>query len=208
MWVIATGNAGKVREIRAALTGLGIDVVAANELSLRGFPPEDQGDYTLHAHAKATFAARATGCIALADDSGLEVDALGGAPGVESANFGGPGLSDAERTALLLRRLADVPDERRGATFVSVVVLVDPEGASERFEGRSPGRITREMRGDGGFGYDPIFYSDALGRTFAEATLAEKGAVGHRGRALAALRAFLTGPGGARFVADRAGGHA
>lgn len=206
-WVIATQNAGKVREIRAALAGVA-DVIAAGEVGLRDFPPENQGDYILHARAKALFAAQATGRIALADDSGLEVDALSGGPGVESANFGGPGLVDAERTALLLEHLEGVADDRRGATFVSVIVLCAPDGDTERFIGRCRGVITRAPRGDGGFGYDPVFLADALGRTFAEATVAEKEAVGHRGLALAALRAFLTSPTGARWRPEREPGHA
>jgi XTP/dITP diphosphohydrolase len=196
-WVIATQNAGKIREIRAALAGVGMAFVTAAEMGVTTFPPEDQGDYGRHARGKATFVARATGRIAIADDSGVEVDALGGAPGVEAANWGGPGLRDDERTALLLRAIEHVPDADRGAAFVSVVALAAADGATVTFEGRCRGRIIREPRGVGGFGYDPIFVPDTLERTFAEASPAEKDALGHRGRALAALRAFLTSPAGA-----------
>jgi XTP/dITP diphosphohydrolase len=190
-WVLATLNAGKVREFAAALDGSGIRLAAAIDLGLERFPAETGATYEENALGKAGFAAARLGRVALADDSGLEVDALGGAPGVRSARFGGPGLTDGERIAHLLDRLRHVPLPQRTARFVSVIVVAAPSGAVATFEGRTEGTILLGPRGDDGFGYDPVFRSSELGMTFAEATLAEKQRVSHRGRALAALRTWL-----------------
>lgn len=155
-------------------------------------PEETGATYADNARLKARVAARAAGALALADDSGLEVDALGGAPGPRSARFGGPGLDDAARCRRLLELLRDVPDARRSARFRCVVAVADPaSGDARTVEGVAEGRILRTERGTGGFGYDPIFYYPPLGRTFAELTEAEKGEVSHRGRALAAARRLL-----------------
>jgi len=199
-WVLATLNPGKVREFAAALEGTGIRLAAAVDLGIDRFPPETGATYEENALGKAGFAAARLERVALADDSGIEVDALGGAPGVRSARFGGPGLSDGERIAHLLQRLRHVPLPQRTARFVSVVVVAAPSGAVATFEGRTEGVILLGPRGDGGFGYDPVFRSTELGVTFAEATLAEKQRVSHRGRALDALRAWLGGPDAAPFV--------
>ena len=129
--------------------------------------------------------------MALADDSGLEVDALGGEPGVRSARWAGEGADDAQLVAKLLRELADVPDDRRAARFVCALSLCAPEGEIGRWEGRVEGVITREPRGTGGFGYDPVFLYPEDGRTFAEMPPECKHAVSHRGRALRAFRADL-----------------
>lgn len=193
-WVLATLNSGKVREFAAALDGTGIRLAAAVDLGLARFPPETGATYEENALGKAGFAAATLNRVAVADDSGLEVDALGGAPGVRSARFGGPGLTDGERIAHLLDRLKHVPMPQRTARFVSVVVVAAPSGAVATFEGRTEGVILHGPRGDDGFGYDPVFRSLELGVTFAEATLAEKQRVSHRGRALAGLRAWLVGP--------------
>jgi XTP/dITP diphosphohydrolase len=200
-WVVATQNAGKVREFSAAFDGSGIRLVAAVDRGLDRFPPETGATYEENALGKAGFVAARLGRVALADDSGLEVDALGGAPGVRSARFGGPGLSDGERIAHLLDRLRHVPLPQRTARFVAYVVVAAPSGAVATFEGRTEGTILLGPRGDDGFGYDPVFRSSELGITFGEATLPEKQRVSHRGRALAAVRAWLGSAEAAPFFA-------
>jgi XTP/dITP diphosphohydrolase len=143
-----------------------------------------------------------TGRVAIADDSGLEVDALAGEPGVHSARYGGE-LEDGERIAYLLRQLRRVPDERRTARFVSVIVVARPQGDVAVFRGACEGTILQGPRGDHGFGYDPVFFSSDLGRSFGEASVAEKGRVSHRGRALAAVLDWLDTPHGRTFLTDR-----
>ena len=154
-------------------------------------PPEGEVSYADNARAKARAVAAATGAFALADDSGLEVDALGGRPGVLSARYGGEGKSDAERTRLLLAALAGIPAERRGARYRAVVTLCSPSGREATAEGIAEGRLLDAPRGEGGFGYDPIFYCTALGATFAELSAEQKHAVSHRGRAMARIRPIL-----------------
>ncbi|HSJ96022.1 MAG TPA: non-canonical purine NTP pyrophosphatase, partial [Myxococcota bacterium] len=144
-------------------------------------------DYAANAAAKALAAARASGLPALGDDSGLEVEALGGAPGPRSARFGGPGLDDAGRTRALLAALDGVPAERRGARFVCVAALATPDGVVATARGECPGRIATEPRGSAGFGYDPIFETAPGGPTMAELPEAEKERISHRGRAFRAL---------------------
>ncbi|CAN5715791.1 RdgB/HAM1 family non-canonical purine NTP pyrophosphatase [soil metagenome] len=199
IWAIATGNAGKVREFTAALERRAVRLVAAADLGVGSFPPESGSTYEENAMLKAAFVALETGRVSLSDDSGLEVDALGGEPGVHSARYGGD-LEDGERIAHLLRQLRSVPDERRTARFVSVVVVARPQGDVVTFRGVCEGRILQGPRGDDGFGYDPVFFSSDLERSFGEATLAEKGRVSHRGRALEALDAWLDTPHGATFM--------
>jgi XTP/dITP diphosphohydrolase len=145
----------------------------------------------VNALGKARAAARLSGAVALADDSGLEVDALGGRPGVSSARYGGAGLSDADRCAALLAELSAVASERRTARFRCVVALVSSDGSEEVVEGVVEGRITDAPRGAGGFGYDPVFCYPPLGRTFAELDPALKNGVSHRGKALALAREVL-----------------
>ena len=193
--LIATSNAGKVREFREML---GDGRFAWGDLSQHpGFTPVEETGRTFLANAclKAEGYARQFDTWALADDSGLEVDALGGAPGVHSARWAelnGAGRGDADNNATLLRQLDDVPDERRGGRFVCVLALADPGGriiltARDSVEGR----ILRTPRGSNGFGYDPLFFIDSLGRTTAELAPAEKHEVSHRGRALRRLRALI-----------------
>lgn len=186
--VVASANPGKVREFRDALSGVAVEVHAAGDVGIETFPEESGASYEENALLKAGYVALRTGMPTLADDSGLEVDALSGAPGVYSARFGGAGLSDGERIAYLLERMRDVPKPGRGASFVAVVVLATPGGEVVTFRGECRGAILDGPRGEGGFGYDPVFMSADLGKTFAEASLAEKRQVSHRGRA---LRAFL-----------------
>lgn len=192
--VIATGNPGKLREFAALL--------AALPLEIRPQPPglevEETGStFAANARLKAEAVAQACGCWTLADDSGLEVEALGGAPGVFSARYA---ASDPERIARLLRELAEDGRQRaaaglapeRGARFRAALAVADPSGAIRlEVEGHCHGQILEEPRGEGGFGYDPVFLVPELGRTFAELDKAEKAVVGHRGRAFALLEPQL-----------------
>lgn len=201
--VLATSNAGKVEELREALADHPIQLLAADEAGVTDFPAEDGDSYEANALLKAGHVATETGLPALADDSGLEVDALRGAPGLHSARFGGEGLGDGERIAHLLARLRKVPDADRTARFVSVLALATPAGEVRTFEGRCEGRILQGPRGAGGFGYDPVFLSDDLGKAFGQADAAEKRAVSHRGRALAAFLRWLDEPGAETVLRER-----
>jgi len=184
--VVATTNRGKVREIGALLAGLPVRVVAASEISSVAYPDE-RDDYEANAVAKARTVATALGELAVADDSGLEVDALAGRPGVRSARYGGPGLEDAGRVARLLAELGDDPSIARDARFVCWAALSDPSGRVTTAKGTCEGRILTSPRGAGGFGYDPIFAPTGSERALAEYTPAEKDAVSHRGAAFRAL---------------------
>jgi XTP/dITP diphosphohydrolase len=190
--VLATLNPGKVRELARLLGDLPITLVSLREIPGASLPPETGATYVENALIKARAVHRLTGHAALADDSGLEVDALGGAPGLHSARFGGPGLDDAGRVALLLEHLRVVPHEQRTARFRCVIALVDEAGRERTVEGVAEGEIAPSRRGDGGFGYDPVFFYPPLGRTFAELTDEEKARVSHRGLALAAARRLLS----------------
>lgn len=201
--VLATANPGKVAELREALADRPIQLLSAAEAGVTAFPAEDGASYEENALLKAGHVATETGLPALADDSGLEVDALNGAPGLHSARFGGEGLGDGERVAHLLSRLRKVPDERRTARFVSVLALATPAGEVRTFEGRCEGRILQGPRGAGGFGYDPVFLSDDLGKAFGQADPRERRAVSHRGRALAAFLRWLDEPGAETVLRER-----
>jgi len=187
--VLATGNEGKLREVRALLAGL------CEVVGLDAFPevhlPVEGDDYRTNAVEKARAAARATGLAALGDDSGLEVDALDGAPGPRSARYGGAGLEAAVRNARLLAALAEVAPEQRTARFYCVAALVVPDGRVETAGGECRGRILAVPRGGAGFGYDPIFAPEGRDVSMAELPEAEKNRLSHRGRALAALRPVL-----------------
>lgn len=191
---LATGNEGKVRELRALLEPMGLRAASLVELGPVAFPAEGD-DYEANARAKALAAARALGLPALADDSGLEVEGLGGAPGVRSARYGGPDLDDAGRCALLLRELAVRPGASRRARFVCVAALALPDGALHAARGVCEGAIEPAPRGASGFGYDPVFRVEEPGwrdgRTLAEMAPAEKARLSHRARALAALSPAL-----------------
>jgi len=182
--VIASGNAGKVREFAALLADLGLEVRPQPE----GLEVEETGaTFAENARLKAVAVARATGCWALADDSGLSVDALGGAPGVHSARYAD---NDAARIARLLDELAAAG--ARSARFSAALALADPGGAVVlEVEGHCPGTILEAPRGEGGFGYDPVFFVPEAGLSFAEMPHSQKAALGHRGRAFAALRPQL-----------------
>ena len=182
--VIASGNSGKLREFEGLLSGLPLTVKAQPE----GLDVEETGStFTANARIKALAVAAETGEWALADDSGLSVDALGGAPGVHSARYA---PSDAERIARLLQALES--EDNRTARFCAALCVAAPDGRLLlEVEGQCKGRITRSPRGDQGFGYDPIFEVDGTQKTFAEMSLKEKKAVGHRGRAFTLLEPRL-----------------
>jgi XTP/dITP diphosphohydrolase len=193
--VVATGNPHKLDEIRAILTArheLDVELVSMRELDVPE-PVEDGASFEANALIKARACVEATGLPALADDSGLEVDALNGAPGVHSARYAGEPSDDAANNRRLVTELADVPAAQRGARFVCAAVLVTPEGLEQVRLGTMTGRIVDEARGGHGFGYDPYFVSDAAGdgRTNAQLTPAEKRAMSHRGAAFRALRPVL-----------------
>jgi XTP/dITP diphosphohydrolase len=154
-------------------------------------PPESGDSFLENARIKAEAAARLGRTVALADDSGLEVDALGGRPGVISARFGGPGKTDAERCRLLLDEMRGVPPARRTARFRCVAAIADPSGRTQFAEGACEGRITLAPRGNRGFGYDPVFEIPALGKTLAEVEPDVKNRLSHRGHALAKARVIL-----------------
>jgi len=175
----------------AMLQGIPYRVLHLGDVGPVVFPPEGESSYAENALGKARAVAAATGMLALADDSGLEVDALDGRPGVLSARYGGEGLSDGERCVALLEALRDVPAERRGARFRSVVAICSPGGREATAEGLVEGTILTAPRGSGGFGYDPLFYYSPLGATFAELPPGSKDAVSHRGRAMAHARRIL-----------------
>ena len=168
----------------AGITGL--ELVSLADVAAYDEAPETGATFEDNALAKASVWFRATGLCGVADDSGISVDALNGMPGVLSARWSGVHGDDAANTALLLAQLRDVPHARRGAAFVSACALVSPSGQTV-VRGEWPGTVTHEPRGEGGFGYDPVFLPDGSDRTAAELTPAEKDAVSHRGRALALL---------------------
>ncbi len=184
---LASRNAKKLEEMQRILDEHlpGIRVVGLDDVPSYDEPVEDDPTFTGNALIKARAGATATGLPTLADDSGLCVDALNGMPGVLSARWSGPPKSDLRNNELLLAQLSDVPDDRRQAHFVCVVACVLPDGRELAVEGRMHGRVVRELRGGGGFGYDVLFEADDHpGVTTAELSIAEKDAISHRGRAL------------------------
>ncbi|HKI57427.1 MAG TPA: RdgB/HAM1 family non-canonical purine NTP pyrophosphatase [Trueperaceae bacterium] len=201
--VIATGNEGKLEEFRRGLGRLDVQLLSAREAGITRFPAESGVSYEENALLKAGYAALYTGLPALADDSGLEVDVLDGAPGVYSARFGGD-VADGERIALLLDKLREVPRGARGASFVCSVVLATPGGEVKAFTGECRGEILEGPRGEGGFGYDPVFFSPELSKTFAEADADAKGRVSHRGRALQRFLEWALTPVGKRTMQETA----
>jgi XTP/dITP diphosphohydrolase len=189
--VAATNNKGKIKEIKAILGGLGFEVVSQSELGLDLDVEETGTTFTENALLKARAAAQASGIPAIADDSGLCVDALGGAPGVYSARYAGEGATDAMLIEKLLKNMEGIEKEKRGARFVSAVAFVTPQGEEFTALGEAEGRITEAPFGDGGFGYDPIFYSTELDKTYAQMSAQEKNSISHRYRALMALKDIL-----------------
>ena len=187
--LLATRNAGKLAELQRLLETAvpGIEVIGLRDVEEYPEAPETGATFAENALLKAREAVRYTGLPAVADDSGLTVDALNGMPGVLSARWSGRHGDDDANTALLLGQIADVPDERRGAAFVCAAALVTPEGTEQVLERQWRGRVIREKRGANGFGYDPVFVPEGLEVTSAELSPEEKDARSHRGQAFAAL---------------------
>lgn len=182
--VIASRNKGKVSEIRALLRGLPITVRSIDDYS--GIPEIKETGQTFEENAaiKAQSIFKTTKTAVLADDSGLEIDALGGKPGIYSNRFGGEGLSDVEKCRLILSLMENIPEDKRSARFRTAVCIIDRNGNSYFTEGVCEGVITHEPVGDNGFGYDPIFHLPDIGKTMAQLSQEEKNAISHRGRAL------------------------
>ena len=198
--VLATHNPGKVREFAALLADLPIQLKSLLDFPEIGPLPEEGATYAANAVSKALAVARATGHVALADDSGLEVDVLVGAPGVDSSRWLGDQATDADRNIAVLARLRDVPPERRTARFRAVVAIAFPDLTVRTFEGVVEGRIADRPAGGHGFGYDPIFLVPEYGRTMAELGAKIKDTISHRARAVHSARAYLATI--ARGVAD------
>jgi XTP/dITP diphosphohydrolase len=184
--VIATRNKGKTTEIRDLLKGFPVEIMDLDDFGPIPDVVEDGQTFDENAYKKASFTARVLGLPALADDSGLIVDALNGAPGVHSARYAGENASDRDRYEKLLKAMQDV-DNRRAA-FECIISIAVPTGPALTYEGRCEGVISKKAAGANGFGYDPIFFFPALGKTFAELTRQEKGRVSHRGKALQEVR--------------------
>lgn len=205
--LIATNNKGKVEEIQDLLKGISVELVTPNEIGIKLHVEEDGKTYAENAEKKALAFARASGLISLADDSGLEVDALGGAPGLYSNRYGPPpsppitlwrdggrergGLTDANRRAYLLTNLKDKP-RPWSATFHATIAIAIPNHSSVRFStGECKGEIISEERGKGGFGYDPIFFIPEMNQTMAELSMEEKNRVSHRAQAIVNAKPIL-----------------
>jgi XTP/dITP diphosphohydrolase len=189
--LLATGNRAKGRELADLLADLPYRIRDLSAYPGVVLPPEGEASYAQNALDKARAVTAATGEMALADDSGIEVDAFGGRPGVLSARYGGEGLTDQDRNALMLRELADVPPARRTARYRAVIAVTAPDGREATVEGTVEGVLLDTPRGTGGFGYDPLFYYAPLGATFAEIAPEAKHAVSQRGRAMALARELL-----------------
>ncbi|PLX79931.1 MAG: non-canonical purine NTP pyrophosphatase [Desulfuromonas sp.] len=190
--LVATGNAGKLRELRALLGEHGIEVIGLDQFP--EIPPvvEDGETFADNARKKALTVSRASQLLTLADDSGLTVKVLGGAPGVHSARFAGPDASDADNNRKLLEELKDCADPDRSAAFICVLALARPDGTCHFYEGRLPGEIIATPRGCDGFGYDPLFFLPQRQCTLAELPLEEKNRISHRGQALEKLLKHLS----------------
>lgn len=184
--VLASHNQKKMVEMKAILSQMGVEVLSQAEVGVDLEPEETGTTFEENARIKAQAVMQATGLPAIADDSGLMVDALGGDPGVYSARYGGPGLDDTGRWQLLLKNMAG--ESNRACKFVSVICCAFPDGGEVMARGECPGILAQGPSGDGGFGYDPIFYLPQLGKTMAQLTPAEKNQISHRARALAGFQ--------------------
>jgi len=189
--LLATNNRGKVLEYRQLLGGVPFQLVTPAELGINTVVEETGNSFAENATLKATALAAESGLLALADDSGLEVDALSGAPGNRSHRYAGENATDEDRVNFLLSRLGGVPMAKRTARFRCVIAITTPDGLTKLCDGACPGFITFEPRGTNGFGYDPVFLLPSLNKTIAELTLAEKNRVSHRARAAEKARALL-----------------
>ena len=191
--ILATRNKDKLKEIQALLSDLDIDIMSLDEAENAPHVVEDGKTFMENAFKKAKVIAEATGIMALADDSGLEVDALDGAPGVYSARYSGENASDASNNEKLLADLEGVPAGKRSAHFSCVIVVYHPSGRWISTEDKCEGEITEKSIGDRGFGYDPVFYLPSLNCTMAQLSAEEKNSLSHRGKALEKLKSELPG---------------
>ncbi len=195
--LIATHNRGKLIEYQGLLAGLPLELVTLDRIGLRDDIDENGATFAENARLKAVTYARKSNRLTLADDSGLEVDALSGEPGVRSKRYAGENKSDAERIAFLLNKLREVPREKRSARFRCAIAIASPEGRVRESQGTCDGEILFAPRGTHGFGYDPIFYFPDLGMTMAELSTAEKNKISHRARAAQGAREILS-----RWIAE------
>lgn len=189
--VLASRNKGKKREFQAILKDSGIDLTDLDEFPQIGELEENEDSFLGNARSKAHTTARESGLPALADDSGLAVDALNGAPGVWSARYSGPGATDRKNFEKLMAEMRDVPDEKRGAAFVCCLVLAWPDGREISAQGRCRGIIAREPKGENGFGYDPVFFVEEYGQSMAQLPAEVKNSISHRSRAAVELTEIL-----------------
>jgi XTP/dITP diphosphohydrolase len=189
--LLATNNKGKAREYRSLLEGVPFELVTPAEVGISTEVAEVGKSFEENARLKAMTLARESGLLTLADDSGLEVGALGGEPGTFSARYAGEGASDRDRVNYLLAKLKGVPQEKRQARFRCVIAIANPQGNVELCSGECDGIIALKPKGDKGFGYDPIFYMPELGKTMAELPLETKNKVSHRGKAAKKAREVL-----------------
>jgi XTP/dITP diphosphohydrolase len=190
--LLATNNPGKAAELRGLLEGCGWEIVTPRDIGLELAVEESGATYHENARAKALAGTDASGLVTLADDSGLEIDAMGGEPGVDSARFLGADATYGQRFAEISRRLAGLPRDKRAARFVCVIAIADPRAGNVRFaEGEVRGLIAEEPRGDNGFGYDPIFWVPQKSATMAELPEHQKSIISHRARAIAPARQIL-----------------
>ena len=189
--LIATNNKGKVKEIKEILSGLDMEVFSLADKGIDIEVEEDGKTFEENSMKKASEIFKIANCITVADDSGLEVDALGGAPGVYSARYAGENATDEEKYTKLLNELKGLPEEKRTARFVSDVSVIFPDGTKKSLRGECEGVITTKPSGNGGFGYDPVFFVPELNKTFSEATMEEKNQISHRGKAFRMLREYL-----------------
>ena len=181
--VLASGNKGKLAEFQRLLDGLDVQIHSMKDYPEIGEIVEDGSTFAENALIKARAVCKATGKPVMADDSGLAVDALNGAPGIYSARFAGEQRSDADNNAKVLRLMETVADADRTARFFCVIAIVLPDGREYTVEGTCEGTILHALRGEGGFGYDPLFYVESMNKTFAELTMEEKNRISHRGHA-------------------------
>jgi len=189
--LLATSNPGKIREYRFLLGGLGYKITMLTEEGIAKVVTESGNNYEQNAQLKAITYAKLSQLTALADDSGLEVDALNGEPGIKSARFAGQAATDAEKVSFLLAKLNRVPWKQRTARFKCVIAIATPEGQSEVCYGECHGMIALEPKGENGFGYDPIFFLPEIGKTMAELPLEMKNQISHRARASQKARQVL-----------------
>ena len=189
--LLGTNNQGKLREYRTLLADIPFELVSPAEIKISGDVPETGKTFEENARLKALAFMQRSGLLTLADDSGLEVDALHGEPGVMSARYAGEHADDTERIRYFLKKLKDVPREQRTARFRAVIAIASPDGIIRTVEGQCEGYITLEPRGEKGFGYDPVFFVPEMGKTMAELPAAIKNRISHRGRAALKAREIL-----------------